>query len=98
MGYWLAGEKCDDLLRKSANMRGKKWGKEEIFMLVWGKKFHFGKMDGGWAKITIFLIIYNPVGCSNNTLIFHVMFKSVHKRVYRLLNNLNARMILSLVF
>ena len=34
MKYWLAGEKYDDLLRKNANMRGKRLkngGKAEIF-------------------------------------------------------------------
>ena len=56
------GIKYDVLLRKNANnrdkRRGKKGGKEEIFAVLGGKIYHFGK--GGGVKITIIWIIYIP--------------------------------------
>ena len=48
------GKKYDNLLRKNANIRGKRWkkeGKEEIFTVLWGKKIILEK--GGGAIISI---------------------------------------------
>ena len=44
------GKKYEDLLRKNENIRGKRWKKgekEEIFTVLWGKTYHFGKGRGG---------------------------------------------------
>ena len=44
------GKKYEDLLRKTPNIRGKGWkkgGKEEIFNVIWGKTYHFGKRERG---------------------------------------------------
>ena len=50
MGYWLVGEKNDDLLRKNANIKWKRWnskGKGEI-LLYFRKKHNFGKKCVGY--------------------------------------------------
>ena len=50
MSYCLVGEKYDDLLRKNANIRGKRWkkkGKRGNFHCTWGKKYHYGKRGEG---------------------------------------------------
>ena len=62
MKYWLAGEKYDDLLRKNANVRGKRWknrGKGEIFTVL-GGKIYFLKKRGGGQKYPI-LGKYTPL-------------------------------------
>ena len=45
--YGLNGEKYDDLLRKSANIKGKveKRQKRGNFHSTYGKKYNFGKKD-----------------------------------------------------
>ena len=42
------GKKYYDLLRKNRNIRSKRWkngGKEEIFTVLKGKKYDFGKRE-----------------------------------------------------
>ena len=39
---WL-GKKYDDLLRKNANIRGKRWKNGKKWKIFTGKKYHFGK-------------------------------------------------------
>ena len=60
MKNWMAGKKYDDLLGKKANIRGKRWTKEEkgqIFTLFLGK---ISFLRGGGAKISYFGQIYTP--------------------------------------
>ena len=42
-------KKCDDILRKNANIRGKRWksGEEGENFYVLGEKYHFGKKGRG---------------------------------------------------
>ena len=54
MSYRLVGKKYDDLLRKYANISGKRWkkgGKGRFFTVLGGKKYNFGKR--GWCKMSI---------------------------------------------
>ena len=63
-GGGTLGGKYDNLLRKNANIRGKRWkksGKRVNFYCTWGKKYDFWEKKGGEAKISIILTIYTPV-------------------------------------
>ena len=56
---WLGG-KYDDILRKSANIRGKRWGKkEEIFTVPRGRNIIYGK--GGQGQKYDILGKYSPL-------------------------------------
>ena len=59
MSYWLVGElkKYDDLLRKNANIWGKRWkkgGKEEKLHCTWVKNIILEKKGGGCKIINYF--------------------------------------------
>ena len=73
------------LLRKNANVRDKRWkkgGKEGIFTVLGGKKYHFRKKKGGGGKISIIWLSYTPAYFNNQNFNVFIVGDSVFKSVF----------------
>ena len=67
MCYGWLGKKYEDLSRKNANIKGKRWKKGGKFSLYLWKKISFWKKGGG-AKILSYLDIIHPCKVNNSSL------------------------------